>query len=63
MSVRPAGKPPATCSPEHSVVVDFQSCSVVVGKDAGYDFNFLKVTKVGFVAQDGINLRECSMCT
>ena len=35
----------------------------MVGKDAWYDFSFLKFTKVWFVAQDVVYPGECSMCT
>ena len=44
-------------------VIDFQSHSVVVRKDAWYDFNFLKFTKAWFVTQDMTYPGERSMST
>ena len=44
-------------------VIDFQSHSVVVRKDAWYTFNFLKFSKAWFVTQDVIYPGECSICT
>ena len=44
-------------------VTDFQSHSIVVRKDACYDFNFLKFSNAWFVTQDVIYPGECSMCT
>ena len=46
------------------LVVDFQSLLALwLEKMLGMISVFLKVTEVAFVAQDVINLRECSMCT
>ena len=44
-------------------VIDLQSHSVVVRKEAWYDFNFLKFSEALFVTQDVIYPGECSMCT
>ena len=44
-------------------VIDFQSPSVEVRKDAWYYFNFLKFSEAWFVTQDVIYHAECSVCT
>ena len=44
-------------------VTDFYSHSIVVRKDAWYDFNCLKCTKAWFLTQDMIYPGEYSMCT
>ena len=45
------------------LVTDIQSHSIVVGEDAWYDFNFLKVTEILFVTQNVVYPGECSICT
>ena len=44
-------------------VIELQSHSAVVRKDAWYDFKFLKFSEAWFVTQDVIYPGECSVCT
>ena len=44
-------------------VIDFLFHSVIVGKNAWYDFNFLKFTEAWFVTQDMIYPGKCYVCS